>query len=94
MPKEECHQYHEFQMGKWTGDVWKAFWRYRQISMFETYTVNTDWGCGVIDTGHISGIHAFDQWQSDYNQMTWEQFAKNHINMMNVITPQDFLRKF
>ena len=72
----------------WTGDVWKAFVKERSKSPFLMYTVDTDFGCGVIDTAYEvvwddrgdvrAGL------PSDMETMTYEQFVQNRNNWMNV----------
>ena len=34
----------------WTGDVWKAFVKARAELPYECYVIDTDFGCGIIDT--------------------------------------------
>ncbi len=53
MPKNEkmqlwdnkSHQYEE-----WTGDTWKAYYKVYKELPYLVYVVDTDYGCGVIDT--------------------------------------------
>lgn len=52
-PPTEWHQreYHEALQNncrQWNGTVWKAFVNFRSRKDLITYTVDTDWGCGII----------------------------------------------
>lgn len=41
----KSHQHEE-----WTGDTWKAYYKAFKELDYEVYVVDTDYGCGVIDT--------------------------------------------
>ena len=84
LPTSERMQMHldHYPGGEWTGDVWKAFVKARATLKHEMYTVDTDYGCGVIDTAlditsDTSGIH------DDMESMTYEQFV-SHPEWMNI----------
>ncbi len=69
------------------GEVYKAFIRCRKIHNYNFCVVNTDHGCGVI-TEHpiVSGgnsvcLHAD----------TWDYFDQNRVELLNLISPQEFL---
>ena len=55
MPKNEkmqlcdnkSHQYEE-----WTGDTWKAYYKALNEINYEVYVLDTDYGCGIIDTSN------------------------------------------
>ena len=52
-PMEEQQQVIPYKGGAWTGDCWKAFVRLRmEENDLEMYTVDTDYGCGIITRGH------------------------------------------
>lgn len=53
MPPDAWHQreYHEFAEGEvWNGAVWKVALRVFNSSTFKCSLLDTDWGCGIIDT--------------------------------------------
>ncbi|MCB9267668.1 MAG: class I SAM-dependent methyltransferase [Lewinellaceae bacterium] len=53
MPPDEWHQRgpEEFREGEnWNGAVWKAALRYFNRAKYKCTLVDTDWGCGIIDT--------------------------------------------
>ena len=86
IPTTEAMQAHHdtSQSGyAWTGDVWKAFVKYRSESPYETYTVNTDFGCGIIDT-HLSKWSDTSVLPQDMDKMTYSDFASHRNEWMNI----------
>lgn len=53
LPISEQMQTHEWHEGAWCGTTWKAWIRYRSQSGYLTYTLNHDYGCGIIDSKHM-----------------------------------------
>lgn len=98
LPTSEAMQRHSetYPGGMWTGDVWKAFVKLRSESKHLMYTIDVDFGCGVIDTsmkltGHYAtsfekhaAENAVKSLPSDMNHMTYEQFVANRNEWMNV----------
>lgn len=74
MPKNEKMQLCDnksHQNEEWTGDTWKAYYKAFVELPYEVYVVNTDYGCGVIDTSMIramcpSGVDMEKQKWTDY----------------------------
>lgn len=55
MPPDEWHQreYETYKEGEsWNGSVWKAALRYFNSSVHKCILLDTDWGCGIIDTSY------------------------------------------
>lgn len=55
LPPDEWYQreIEEYQEGDaWNGTVWKAVLRIFNISSYKCVVINTDWGCGIIDTAN------------------------------------------
>lgn len=53
MPKSEKMQITDtksHQNEEWTGDVWKAYYKAKICLPYKIYVVDTDYGCGIIDT--------------------------------------------
>lgn len=81
--------------GCWTGDIYKvaaklAMQEVQVGSPANFYTVDTDWGVGVmhsIDQKYYRNIEVL----SDYF-VTWEQFEKHRKLRINLITPEEFLQ--
>lgn len=49
-PVLEVEQLREMNNMAWCGDVWKAFVQIRRACGYLSYTIDTDWGIGVIDS--------------------------------------------
>jgi hypothetical protein len=90
LPPTEWHQRppSEFHKGQqWNGDSWKGLARIRtEEENLNIYTVNTDWGVGVIQEGNLAryGANLDEVLQYSY-------FQKHIFELMNVITPDEFL---
>jgi len=67
--------------GVWTGDVWKAFVKARSESPYLTYTIDQDFGCGIIDT---TVKRKKPKLPSDMSAMTYEQYRMNRDRWLNV----------
>ena len=53
LPPDEWHQrgHEAYEEGEsWNGTVWKAVLRHFNSSHNKCYIIDTDWGCGIIDT--------------------------------------------
>ena len=88
LPQTEHNQIVPDHGGEWTGDVWKAFVHFRcKYPLFEMFTIDTDWGCGIITNGY----------QKTYNEgvipekLDWEHYVQNRDEMMNVVSV-DYLK--
>lgn len=89
LPPTEWHQRPatEFFKGQqWNGDSWKALARIRTEQDLKIYTVNTDWGVGIIQ------VAEGQKYEGDLNEvLQYSYFQKNVIDLMNVVTPDEFL---
>ena len=75
MPKSEKMQVWDnksHQTEEWTGDTWKAYYKaYGELS-YKVYVVDTDYGCGVIDT---SDKYKEDiNWKVDMEKLKYEDY--------------------
>lgn len=70
--------------GIWTGDVWKAFVKARAELPYLMYTIDTDFGCGIIDTVYGTTTESRHGFPSDMETMTYDQFVRNRNDWMNV----------
>jgi predicted O-methyltransferase YrrM len=89
LPPTEWHQRpaNEFHKGQqWNGDSWKALARIRtEDDNLNIYTVNTDWGVGVIQEGNTA------KYEGELNEvLQYSYFQKNVFELMNVVTPDEF----
>ena len=78
LPTSEHMQAHadQYPGGEWTGDVWKAFVKCRAELPYELYTINTDFGCGIIDT-RLKKITDTSGLPTDMESMTYDQYCSN-----------------
>ena len=67
----------------WTGDVWKAFTFARTQLPYELYTLDTDYGCGIIDTT-TKRITSVSRLPKDMLSMTYAKYEKNRDTWLNV----------
>lgn len=70
----------------WTGDVWKAWVKWRASRPDLTmYVVDVDFGCGVIRRGR--------QETPDIPESpTYDQLDKNRVRWLNLVSVEDFLK--
>jgi hypothetical protein len=88
LPTTEKMQERDDHGGEWTGDVWKA------IAILRTETidndikvVNTDYGCGILRKGTNIPYEPIIK-----NYLNFNYYAQNHTNMLNVISPETFIK--
>ena len=95
MPKSEKMQQWDdksHQHEEWTGDTWKAYYKaYSELS-YKVYVVDTDYGCGVIDTS--------DKYQEDINWKVDMEALKydDYLDLINrnaygVIPVSEYVRR-
>lgn len=61
MPKNEKMQLWDnksHQNEEWTGDTWKAYYKAFKELNYDVYVVDTDYGCGVVDTSKTREIES------------------------------------
>lgn len=68
--------------GAWTGDVWKAFVKARTELPYLMYTIDTDFGCGIIDTSQMADLHG--PLPTNMETMSYDQFLQHRNDWMNV----------
>jgi hypothetical protein len=76
----------------WNGDVWKSIIRLRWENKLEASVVDTDYGVGVVRRGKSEGIN-----QSIHtleNCLDWEYFQNNKKHLLDLITPNEFFKKY
>lgn len=72
--------------GDWNGSTWKAFYKYRTETDRKTYTVDTDWGIGVIDVRTKDTPIKFENTWYEYGK-----FKSNMINDLGLISKDQFI---
>jgi hypothetical protein len=77
--------------GLWNGDVWKSITRLRCIDPnLEICVVDMDWGVGVVKKGKQL---IYDKSPLD-TCLTWEYFDENRVELNNLITVEEFYKKY
>lgn len=95
MPKSEKMQVWDnksHQSEEWTGDTWKAYYKaYGELS-YKVYVVDTDYGCGVIDT---SEKYKEDiNWKVDMEKLKYEDYLDLiNRNAYGVIPVSEYVRR-
>jgi len=82
--------------GNWNGDVYKAWITFRfQYPEYETYTVDTDWGCGVIESPvneisdtYIDGLFKGEDIRKYIE--SWDLFDQNRKDLLGLISVEQF----
>jgi hypothetical protein len=87
--------------GNWNGDCYKAILSYGAALPFMYYTIDTDWGVGVIRP--FSRPHPdvmvpnmqINMADVDYTKATgdWDYFDRNRKELMNIISIEEFLKR-
>lgn len=74
--------------GCWTGDTYKALIQFRILHPHNVFTVDTDWGVGIIGD-KIDGLV-----YSPFPRVPeWEEFDKNRKEYLNLITVEEFINQ-
>lgn len=91
MPKNEKMQLwdnksHQFE--EWTGDTWKAYYKALNEINYKVYVLDTDYGCGVIDTSHpkprLANI-------VDMEKLTYQDYLNlKEENKYNIVNPNSW----
>lgn len=69
----------------WTGDTWCAFADLRcSRNDLIMYTIDTDWGCGVIKYGSQILYTKPDNW-------TWDYYINHRNELLNIISVKQFM---
>lgn len=104
-PPTELHTTTGDKYGNWNGDCYRSFLRLGGgFQPFIYYVIDTDWGVGIIKPItpiedkdiHISlqgGV--LDVSDLDYKraETDWDYFDKNRKDLLNLITPEEFLKR-
>lgn len=84
IPFDEISQRVPRETKRWTGDCWKAWVRLRfERDDLTMYVIDTDCGCGIIRAGKQTTIPTV--------ACSYEEFEKNKVELLNIITVQEFL---
>lgn len=76
--------------GCWTGDVYKTAIKIAQDPNYTFYTVDTDWGVGVLRP--VTGMRVNGRTFGE-SMTKWEFFDKNRQDLLNLISVEEFKTK-
>jgi lipopolysaccharide biosynthesis glycosyltransferase len=84
LPSTERMQQHadHYPGGEWTGDVWKAFVKARSELLHLMYTIDIDYGCGIIDTTQKDRPDT--NLPDNMETMTYADYTSHRNEWMNV----------
>ena len=89
LPEQEQHQFREDLGGPWNGDVWKALAKFRMtLTDWTIVTIDTDCGIGVMREGY-NKLYPY----KEESELDWNFLVKNVMELMNVVSVNDFLNK-
>jgi len=96
LPKNERMQIEDFkshQHEEWTGDVWKAYYKAYSELQYKVQVVDTDYGCGIIDTKFLypEGL----SWKVHMEDLTYDDFLRlRRDDKFGVISVAEFLERY
>ena len=76
----------------WNGDVWKAIVEMRTKKNLQTYTINADYGIGVILKKNNQNI--LDINETNFKKLKFKDFFYKHKTLMNIIDYNEFKNIF
>lgn len=80
--------------GNWNGDCYKAFVKFRlQFPEYESYTIDTDWGCGVIHDKLIRDWTIETPAEEVSAILEWDYFNANRRYLLGLISVEEFKTK-
>lgn len=84
------HAQYMAQPGAWNGSVWKAMYHYRTQPGFRAFTVNTDWGVGIVDTRYLNEnpIPPINPW------FEYGVLSQSRQESLGLISPAEFLEMY
>lgn len=96
LPKNERMQIEDFtshQHEEWTGDVWKAYYKAYSELQYKVQVVDTDYGCGIIDTKILypEGL----SWKVHMEDLKYDDFLRlRRDDKYGVISVAEFLERY
>lgn len=76
--------------GNWNGDCYKSVINIQAYTGVELYTVDTDWGIGILRPKEDTTWIPFCVMKYDG---TWEYFDKHRKELLNLISVEEFLQR-
>src|SRR6056300_1645954 len=76
---------------QWNGNVWKAIVDLRQNENLEIFTLEADQGIGIIQKRKNTSILKLDK---NVEKLKFKDFYENYVELMRVISLEDFYKIF
>ena len=92
LPKKIWNQIVPRLYGHWNGDVWKAIVHARTFDYADTYTCKADHGVGMIFKRRNKNPLIINR--SNFKNLKYSEYYKNHLEFMNPISHQDIDKIF
>ena len=92
LPKKIWNQIVPRMYGHWNGDVWKAIVHARTFDYADTYTCKADHGVGMIFKRRNKNPLIINR--SNFKNLKYSEYYKNHLEFMNPISHQDIDKIF
>lgn len=89
-PPTELHTTTGDKDGNWNGDCYKSIINLQANIGVDLYTVNTDWGVGVVKP---NPDNKWIPYQVKYYDGTWKYFDEHRRDILNLISPEEFLER-
>jgi hypothetical protein len=90
-PTSEITQRRERVSDAWHGDVWKAILKLRlEKKGINIHTIDTDEGCAIITKGEQSLMDN----NGKIDMYTYEFFNQNRTDILNLISVNEFIKKY
>lgn len=90
-PIEEIHSLVPRVSGTWNGDCYKSAINIRvNHPELQLTTIHTDWGIGILQKLH-SRTYDKDRYE---NCIKWEYFNQNRVELLNLISTEEFFKTF
>lgn len=88
LPRSEIEQRVPREQNVWTGDVWKAFVRFRENNpCIKMRVVNVDFGMGVLTRSEEENPFKAGK------ELTYKNFVENYKEWLNLISVEEFLKE-
>lgn len=76
------------RQGEWTGDCYKFASNLHSYNSIDFVTIDTDYGCCLIWKDEIKKA------KKEFTEITWEEFCENKKELINLISLDEFKKRF
>lgn len=75
-------EFHLKNGGEWNGTIWKTVYWCRTNLTWKTYTIDTDWGIGIIDRSQVATTIPHENEFYEFHLMS--QNRKKHLGLISI----------